>query len=131
MSTPSELRAAFEAAMESAGFHQDGLYDFRRNPDDTYRNLWVNDLWSGFQLGAALQSTKGEAPADPPLSERLIHSGPNAGRVKREFVRPEAQAPAQPAEPCHACGGTGVLQSHDSVGLVDQRACDLCGDEDA
>lgn len=32
---------------------------------------------------------------------------------------------------CPACHGTGVIQTSDSSGLVDQMGCDLCGDDDA
>ena len=47
-----------------------------------------------------------------------------AGQVERP-VRPAAEA-----SKCPACHGSGVIQTHDSAGLVDQFACDLCCTEE-
>jgi hypothetical protein len=68
----------------------------------------------------------------PPKSPRC--SASSRARCTRWPRRESSPATAQPrtAEPmCPACGGSGVIQTHDSIGLVDQMACDLCGDRDA
>lgn len=48
---------------------------------------------------------------------------------------PASQAPSveppDETEKCPACHGTGVIQTSDSGGLIDQMGCDLCGDDDA
>lgn len=49
----------------------------------------------------------------------------DAGPLERP-VRPGAEAPE-----CPACHGSGVIQTHDSGGLADQFACDLCSRDDA
>lgn len=38
--------------------------------------------------------------------------------------------PAAEASKCPACRGSGVIQTHDITGLVDQFACDLCADSE-
>lgn len=42
-----------------------------------------------------------------------------------DSVRPVSEAPE-----CPACHGSGVIQTYDSSGLVDQFACDLCTDSE-
>ena len=39
--------------------------------------------------------------------------------------------PAAEARDCPACHGSGVIQTSDGTGLVDQFACDLCSQDDA
>ncbi len=58
------------------------------------------------------------------MSEQTDERQASAGQVERP-VRPAAETPK-----CPACHGSGVIQTHDSGGLVDQFACDLCADSE-
>lgn len=53
---------------------------------------------------------------------------PNAADRGSELT--EVLGPGSEASKCPACHGSGVIQTSDSAGLVDQFACDLCSNSE-
>jgi hypothetical protein len=93
-------------------FYKTRQADFVKHANDArnYHAALAMQLPTATEAVAALHAASQVEPikAAAPLSERLISSGPNAGRVKREYTRPQVEAPAEPVARLIVAAGAAV-----------------------